>query len=159
MNDHPIIITTHARQRYVERAVDPQKYGHLGKCGGCETCDTLIREIDTTLLTIGRQIDRRICRRVMDAIRGGEKVTNPLFLEALRKRMPKEAVEDTVYYIDRSREEPIIFAVRKRDEKTNVLLTVMSYDMIEGTILRACNTHEDATKVLKRWKFQSKQGV
>lgn len=154
MSDYPIIVTQHARERYIVRVVDPQKFGHLETCKGCGQCVNLLYEINILMRSMRKHMDRHISRQALKCMEQNEKVTDPLFLQTIKTHYPKEVFEETTYYIDRSTPTPLIFVVKKGDPP--ILKTVLTWDMIDGTILRHCQNQEETTKVFKTWKFRDK---
>lgn len=151
---YDLIITSHARQRWIERIADPTRYEHLRTCRGCETCTSLINDIRNILRVAGRSIDGVIVRRYRKARDEGNRVTDISFQEAVKKkeeilrqyREPRE-LEFLVS------ENAILVVAKKPDQDTPVLLTIMSEDMIEGTIFRTLDPSE-LKRVFKRWHFE-----
>lgn len=154
MPDHPIIITRHARERYVIRAVDPVKFAHLNSCRGCDQCVSLLYEVNLITRSMRRHMDRHICRQALDAVERNEQVTDPLFIETVKTRLPKDYFGETNYYIDRSTPNTLVFVVKR--EEALVLKTVLTWDMIDGMVLRHCHKPEEFAKVFRSWKHQTR---
>ena len=85
-----VIISSHARERWIERVADWKRYEHLGKCQGCGTCVNLVHDIRTAIQIGARYIDRAIVARFREALEAGAKVVDVNFLDGLEY---KEVVE------------------------------------------------------------------
>lgn len=148
---YKVIITTHARERWLERIVDPQRYSHLKQCPGCQKCNDLLFDIRYIIKQYGRDIDRSIIRRLMCAKESGAKVTDPAFQESIKKQYPNEKLE---FYVDGD----AVFVIG--DDPTKpipVLLSVLTYDMIDGTLLRGATNKQELDAVFKKWHFEARQ--
>lgn len=157
---YPILITHHARQRWLERVVDPKKYIHLRRCGdggNCGICIQLIHELRDIMRNVRASLDRSISGRALAAIRNNERVTDPLFLDAIKRWFAEERVEPTEHYIDRQGPNTIVFAIRREPDGRPIVVTVLTWDMIDGTILMA--NMDDPKKVFDAWKRQARRNV
>lgn len=151
-NKYPVIITSHARERYVVRISDPVRYSHLNQCKlGCEMCTSLAMELRQAIVVCRRGIDRELSGRILAAIRGNKLVQDQMFLSAIAKIFPAEVYENSQYYMD---EKAIYVIVREKDGP--VLVTVLSLSMLDGTILRSCKNIDDFKKVFATWKREAK---
>src|SRR6185312_3189837 len=150
---YPVIITLHARERWVERIVDPRHYHHLRTCTGCEKCNSLIRDLQGAIRYCGKQIDRVIAGRFKTAKENGKKVVDVSFLEAFKKQHGSESEEYDFYQSGNA-----VFVVRQNSKEGEppILITVLSEDMIDGTVIRTMNS-EELKSVFKRWKFERRQ--
>lgn len=157
---YPILITEHARQRWIERAVDPKRYQHLSQCRrGCAICIQLIHDIRGVMRMMKREIDGSISRRALAAIQANERVNEPLFLEAIRKKWPEDALGKE-HYMDRTGRNTIIFAISREPDGRPVVVTVLTWDMIDGTVLMANQGDKESLKrVFETWKREAKRNV
>ena len=142
-------ITGHARQRWVERIVDPKRYAHLSTCkDNCETCQSLLYDIRMVLQHAGKGIDKEIIYYYDAAIHQNLRITDANFIAAMKEKHGKIDHFDFLYY------KTAILLVKK--ETPPVLLTVMTLDMIDGTVFRNFDT-DGLKTAFKRWKFETKQ--
>jgi hypothetical protein len=59
------IISTHARERYVERFYKRKKYGHLQECRGCPKCVSLLFDLRRDVGTFNRlSLDQEMCKKI-----------------------------------------------------------------------------------------------
>jgi hypothetical protein len=158
---YPILITNHARQRWIERVADPKKYRHLTWCregGTCGICIQLIHELRDILRAYRQSLDRTISGRALAAIERGEKVEDPLFIEAIKKKWPED-VDAQEHYIDRNGLNTIIFAIKREPDGRPVVVTVLTFDMLDGIVLMVNQGDQNAMKrVFETWKRQAKFG-
>jgi hypothetical protein len=157
---YPIIITHHARQRWLERVVDPKKYLHLRRCsdgGNCSICIQLIHELRDIMQNVCASLDRSISARALASIRNNERVTDPLFLDSIKRWFAEEWVEPTEYYIDRQGQNTIVFVIRREPDGRPIVVTVLTWDMIDGITMMA--NMKDSKKFFDIWKRQTRQRI
>ncbi|RJQ25721.1 hypothetical protein C4577_04985 [Candidatus Parcubacteria bacterium] len=132
--NYELNITEHARERWQERIVDPKRYSHLSNChiSSCETCVSLAHNIRNILTNTRRQIDGRIAAAYKAAKEANNKVTDVNFLKA----MEQQHGDLTPYNFYLSLSGDAVFMTKMEGDR-NVLVTIMSRDMIEGTTLRS----------------------
>jgi len=155
-------ITHHARERWLERVVDPKRYAHLSSCrDGCPTCISLINDIQDVVRTMTRKLDGNIYRAWKTAVEQGNYVTNSLFIQTVKKAYGKHA--DTLEFpIYNSGRERVVFVTAIRPDRFNptenvrLLLTVMTIGMLEGQVIQQ-TAKEDMGTVFDRWKFEARQ--
>jgi hypothetical protein len=149
-----IIITPHARERWIERIADPKRYEHLGKCPGCVTCANLQRDIREAIYIGARYIDRSIVQRYREAKEAGARVVDPLFLAAFKKEQRSEGEEFEFYQSGRA-----VFCIGENDREGEppILITVLTEEMIDGTVLRRASSPEELKTVFKCWAFENRQ--
>lgn len=147
---YDVIITSHARQRWVERIADPKRYGHLKRCHleNCEKCSSLLYDIHGIIKAYGKTIDGAIVQRYRRAKTENSKVTDVSFLKAMAKQHGDLACFEFL------RSENAVF-MTKLEENTPILITVMGIGMIDGTVLRNFSKEELKT-VFHRWKREIK---
>jgi hypothetical protein len=154
---YDVLITNHARERWLERIVDPKRYEHLTTCPcpkvNCSQCTSLIHDIRDILRFDRRVIDARIASCYRDARDHGRKLTDVSFLEAIKKRHGDEVAGASEFLISHSGK--AVLVILKKDNDPPVLKTILSADMVEGTIFRNLEG-EDLKKVFNRWKHERK---
>lgn len=150
---YSILITSHARQRWIERIADPRRYAHLATCKtpGCSECVSKLHDIRAAIRCSRRYIDGEIARRVREAKAAGGVVKDVNFMAAVRKRYGEE--RDFLFLQDHS---AVFVIVNPPDEDIPVLLTVMSLDMIDGTVIQTFKGDE-MKAVFSRWKHERRQ--
>lgn len=148
---YDVIITHHARQRWVERFQDPKSFSHLSECRRerCEQCATLLHRLRFILKHNVRRIDGAIAGRFREARDANNVVTDYSFLETMRKQYGDEVSQYTFYQHGGD-----IFMVKQ--EETPVLVTILSEDMLEGTVIRKANP-EEMNQIFARWRFEDRQ--
>jgi hypothetical protein len=160
---YPILITYHARQRWLERVADPKKYRHLVTCpdgGRCGICIQIIHELRDILRTYRQSLDRTISGRALAAIRHNDRVKDPMFLEAIRKKWPEDHCGASEHYFDPNSHQSIIFAIKREPDGRPVVVTILTWDMIDGTVLMTNgNDPEAMQRVFKSWKSQARRNV
>ena len=140
---HSVIITRHARERWVERIIDPKRYDHYRLCRvGCPTCVDLAYDMMNTIRIAGRGIDRDISQR----FRSARPVEDQVFLKAVGQThdLASHAIK---------RDDKAVFVTLKAE--IPVLGTVMSIDMMTGTIIRN-NSGNNLKNVFSSWKHEVK---
>ena len=135
-------IMSHARRRYVERIRQPEHYKHLTICKKyCNECSKLESDLDCVVTNFGRKIDFEIASIYRKCKENNQVIKDSLFLDtvkALNKYKPNR-----IYYIDKN----TIFVVVQTEIPT--LVTVLSKDMIDGTIILK---NPNVNHVFKTWK-------
>jgi hypothetical protein len=154
---HDVIITNHARERWLERVVDPKRYEHLRTCRcpkvNCPECTSLIHDIRGILRLSRRVIDGRIASCYRNARDNNKRVTDISFIEAINKRYGEEIAANMDFLISQSGAAILVTA---RKEDTPVIKTILTADMIEGTIFRNLNKDE-LKQVFSRWKHERRR--
>lgn len=159
MNEkYDLIITNHARERWVERIVDPTRYEHLSKCHEteCETCRSLVHDIHGALRIARRQIDGRILHCYLAAKEADNRVKDLSFKEAIAKRQAEfygKNLEWVDFWISGR---AVLMVSKTPQEETPTLITVLTNDMIDGTVIKDTPL-PDLKKTFKRWKHQARQ--
>ena len=160
---YPLAITTHARERWIERIVDSTRYAHLGLCknkiSNCARCSELMYDIRNAVLIAARNIDREIHRRYSYCKENNLYIKDKLFLEAMKK----EHGEDMQYMEFLLNGNAVFMTSTKRPnwfENKNpapvpTLITVLNYGMIEGTVFKRFDGEEIKT-AFRTWKFHTK---
>lgn len=147
---YAITITSHARRRWVERVTHPDRFKHLSQCKfGCLECGRKLDELQAVIANSKRNIDGEISRRIRDARAAGQFVKDINFMAAVKKRYG-EGRDFTFLQDDCA----VFVTVKPPDEPSPVLLTVMSLDMIDGTVLQTFRTKEELGKVFSRWRHE-----
>lgn len=136
-----IIVTNHAKERWITRIISPEHYSHLNMCTGCEKCTSLIHDINSALKMSGNGISNSIRKSFANA----EVVNDPHLLEAIEKHYPGR-----VMY----RNKNAVF-VTKTDGEKIVIVSIMSFDMLDGTLIRT-KSKQEISSLFKRWKFESR---
>lgn len=151
---YEILITSHARFRWVERIDSPQKYAHLSVCKlGCETCQILLHSLNEHLRIARKYIDRAILHAYQAAIYQNTRVLDYNFMWAVLKLHGEEEAEHLEFLIYKN----AVLVVKKSDAQIPVIKTILSHDMIDGTALQAFRKGKERDDLLKRWKFEDKQ--
>lgn len=153
---YELIITNHARERWVERVVDATRYEHLSKCkvgSGCGTCESLINDIHGALRMARKQIDGRILACYLSAKQANDRVTDVSFMETIAKTHGSDAKHMDFLISGIA----ILVVSQKPEEETPQLLTVLTKNMIDGTVVKNTPVPE-MKKVFKRWKHEIRQG-
>ena len=147
---YAVLITKHARERWLERIADPERYQHLSKCrvSGCCECASKARDIVGSIAAYGRQIDGEMARRVREARAAKSLVKDANFMAAIKKRYGEEQVFE--FLQDHS---AVFVIVHPTNEPTPVLKTVMSLDMIDGMVFQVFK-HDNMAPVFERWKHE-----
>lgn len=152
MEPYYLIVTNHARERWLERIVDPQSYSHLSRCTGCQKCLDLQLRMKEVIERVGKNINREIVKRYRIARMANAEVTDELFLQAVRK-LNFEDFDRLQFF----RDGKAVFVIKKVDnEQAPLLITVLSQDMIDGLVIQRSSLTE-MKNVFKQWKFQNKQ--
>ena len=154
MKKYPLTITKHARERYVVRISDPNRYRHLTQCRvGCSECIRLDTELFNVLKAYRSNIDRTLSGRVLSLIKNNQKVTDTDFIRTMEKAYQIEFSngEAREYYQD----DKAVYVITREPDGHPVLITVLSEDMIDGSVLKY-NT-SNSKEILNRWKFQTRQ--
>jgi len=146
------IISGHARERWIERIADPKRYEHLRTCPGCGTCVNLLHDIRRFIQLGGRYIDREIASRFKVALEAGSRVVDASFLEAFKKQFG----ENVPYEFDQNGRAVFVIAKNNTEGEPPILVTVLTDEMIDGTVIRKMSTDEMKT-VFKRWQFEIRQ--
>jgi hypothetical protein len=154
---YKLLITVHARQRWVERILCPDRYVHLRTCKRpkqCVTCIAQMAEINAMIDRSCREIDRNIIRRYFAAKEAESYVLDPNFHAAIRQRFGDE---EFTFLKDHS----AVFAIsHPPNEPIPVLKTVMSLDMIEGMVFQVFGNDREAIQtVFERWRHERRQGI
>lgn len=143
--DSPLAISNHARERWIQRITDPKRYKHLDLCKGCDTCNSLIRDIDRVVRFSGGYVDQEIRKRFKRAKDNNRVVTDPQVKLALKKHFPDE---ELTLFVDKDAVFVVIY-------KPNPFLkSVITYDMIEGTLFFVARTKDDIKSVFNRWNAE-----
>lgn len=143
--NYDLIITHHARERWVERIMEPVRFAHLAACRrpGCETCDSLRTERSSVIRGAKRSVDGSLAASFRAAT---EPVCNRLFMQAVAKRYGRQA--DRLGFRKNGN---AVFVVAK--EAPPVLLTVMSQDMVQGLIFMTLD-HRELRPMFEELKHQ-----
>ncbi len=154
--NYDVNITIHARERWLERIVDPKRYSHLSKCQipSCGQCITLMHNIRNIITNTRRQIDGRISETFMLAKRAENKVTDRNFLSA----MENQHGDLSSYEFYHSLDGRAIFMAQNQDGRL-VLFTIMSDDMLDGTTQRVLGSSKEFNPLSSKWKFEFGQRV
>lgn len=149
---YDILITNHARERWVERVVDPKRYEHLHKCRGegCEQCVTLLHDLRNAVKICGRGIDGKIAAAYRIAKEEGRHVTDLSFIEAVKKRYGIRGRVD--FLLTPSNK---VLVVCYNEEEIPVLKTILTQDMVDGFVIMTSN-NDDMKTVFKRWRFENR---
>lgn len=151
-----LLITEHAKERWVERVVDPTRYIHLETCKiqGCKTCSSLLYDIRGILRNpkAKRSIEGRILATYQQSLLTNSYIADVSFLEAVKKK-----------YGDISRFKflltgsgmAVLVVSKKPEESFPALLTVMRSDMVDGMVIRTMNKQE-MKNVFNRWKYETR---
>lgn len=152
-----LLITTHARERWVERILCPERYTHLRTCKNprnCSQCQAQVAEINMMISRSCREIDRSIIRRYFAALKDENYVIDPNFHAAIRQRYGQE---EFTFLKDHS---AVFVVAHPPDEPIPVLKTIMSLDMIEGMVMQVFGNDQEAMKkVFERWRHERRQGI
>jgi hypothetical protein len=138
------VITNHARERYVERVLNPDKYGHLSGCHveSCQECVHLLHDLRNHI-KMGRQyIDMGLRENISKA----QNIKDPNFLEIIRKHYPQENNYQFLQY-----RQAIYVIIHPAKEPSPELLTVMTFDMIDGMVIQKASYNELGV-YFDRWK-------
>jgi hypothetical protein len=108
----------------------------------------LIHEIRNIIAFDQKAINGRICARALSVIEASQKVEDPVFLETIRKYYVDSKNKD--FYEDRD----FVYVLTNNTE-IPVLVTLLSRDMIDGTVIMKTEKPE-MTNVFKAWKFHQK---
>ena len=146
-----LIISPHARERWIVRIVNPTRYAHLDQCTGCEVCTSLLHELRNIVKIGARQIDGRIAATFRHARDKNSRVTDVSFLEAIRKKHGDEAA----FFDFLVNGNAVMMLSRRPEQEVPLLVTVMTTDMIDGTVIRRMSNEEMKT-VFQRWKTEAK---
>ena len=152
-----LVITAHARERWVERVLCPDRYKHLQTCKrvqSCETCHSQMQEIKSMISRSCREIDRGIVRRYFAALESEAYVVDVNFHAAIRKRYGSEEFS---FLKDHS---AVFVVAHPPGEPVPVLKTVMTLDMIDGMVFQVFGNDKEAINtVFERWRHERRQGI
>jgi hypothetical protein len=144
-------IQPHARERWVERVVDYNRYSHLEGCKtpNCEKCRSLIGDIRYIIQTLKSRLDSQILAAFMDAKEADRRVTDYNFLKTVEKRY------DSARYDFWELRSGHVF-VTTNDEIPPALITVLRREQLDGTVIRDSSPAE-LKQAFKRWQFEARQ--
>lgn len=142
---YDLVITKHARERWVERVCSPRKFSHLATCPGCSTCLELVHALANHIKIAGRSLDFEIIKAFRKARDNDKKVTDAAFLETVKKKWGEYGKYD-FFVTDR---DSVMVVFHPPEETTPVLLTVMSANMVAGTVARGVGSGEGIFDRLK----------
>jgi len=149
----PVVVTSHARERWMERVADPDRYSHLHHCRlGCATCVSLLHDMRSILSNIKRIIDQEIATRTTAAIKGNNRVQEDYVLELARKLFPEKKCD---YYRDVRK--PHVILVLTYDTIGPVVVSVLTQELLEGVAMRAADSKEARQNLFRHWKHQAQQ--
>lgn len=150
---YDLIITVHARERWVQRIADPRRYEHLDSCKvvGCPTCVSLVHDLRNAVMVCGRGVDSSIAACYRRAKAEGRRVTDVSFMEAVRKKWPEDAGIFDFLIGHRA----VLVVSQKPEEDTPILRTVMTTDMVDGMVVRTMG-RDEMKVVFKRWKREAR---
>lgn len=150
-----LLVTQHARLRWVERAVDYERYKHLRYCQSnkCLQCQELRADLDLVVRNVKFYLDNSIQEYYREAVEADRWVRTGLFLEAIEKQYGKR---DYVSFLQTKK--GAILVLRVDSEDMYVLLSVLSNDMLESTVFRNAVTNDEFKAIFGKMKFQMRQG-
>lgn len=151
---YPLFVSNHARERWLERIVSPNRYSHLRFCTGCGTCRSLIEEMRLILIRARRGIDKEICSRYRKARELGNEINNEIFKKAKIELYPGENLE---FYFESNVVFVVVYKLKDKGQIDPVLATVLSSEMIEATYLKLANTKEELKRIFSKPKFGSRR--
>lgn len=152
MEPYYLIVTNHARERWLERIADFQSYSHLSQCTGCHKCKVLVNQMREVINHLGKNLDKEITKRYRVSRMANAEVTNATFLQAVQK-LNFEDFDRLQFF----RDGKAVFVIKKVDnEIAPLLITVLSLDMIDGLVIQRFDKNE-MKDVFNRWKFEAKQ--
>ena len=152
---YDILITKHARERWVTRIADPERFTHLNSCKrirrNCSECGWDLNAAHSTIRECRRGIDIAIVSAYRRARDDKMFVTDENFKEAIRKRYGEKNLK---FYNDGR----AVFVVLDPapDLDIPVLLTIMTPDMIDGMVFQVMEP-ADMKAVFDRWKREMKR--
>lgn len=142
---HPILITNHARERWLMRVADPKRYQHLALCKGCPQCNSLIFDIRNIIKLMGRNIDIAIKSRFLKA--QGHPYLDTQVIEEVKKSYH--------YPLDFHVHDDVVFVTTFHDgNPTPVLVTVLTTLMLEA---RKELDKEEINSMMRKWHFEARQ--
>lgn len=145
-----IKITSHARERWVQRIVDPNVYKHIDECkefsSGCRECCSLYTQIRNCVNLCYRGINSEIAR----SIHLSNEVVDPVFLKTMENYDNERGRnnENKKYYRNRNAVFVVVYG-----EPHNTLISVLNADMIDGSVIKFSNNHKEN---FHSWKFKAK---
>lgn len=145
-----LVITNHARERWVERVINPKHYAHFADCKNvnhCQVCIKLREDMDFVLSNFYDEINKNISSLYYKS--KNKKITDRSFLEIIQKDYDDF---DKLVFLDC---ESCIFVISNHNEKS-VLRTILKRGMLEGTIFKNIKNYE-VDDLFKRWKFEDRQ--
>lgn len=149
------LITPHARARFVERITSPNLFSHLSsrcRISGCPECVSLTIQLKQTIEVSRRYLDEAIRKRIWKAQQNNSRVTDTNFLEIVSKTYPSN--RDFDFWQD---DEGAVFVIVKPpDEPSPVLLTVLSFEMVDGFVIKSASK-EELQNYFDRWKMAARQ--
>lgn len=153
-----LIITNHARVRYVQRIRQPIHYKHLLNCNkNCAECAKLEDDSKAVVRNFAPKIDWEIVTLFKEAKKQNWTIKDVSFLEAILKKYGENSNKDKFY-----RNGDAILVVTEDDNNEfnssfPTLVTVLNIQMIDGTTIDAFAGTKQMDNVFKRWKFQARQ--
>lgn len=159
IRQYDLMITQHAKERWLERKVDPVRYNHLETCKlqGCGMCSGLLHDIRTILQNskIKISIENSILDTYHHSLANKYYVADQSFLDAVKKKYG----DITNFKFLLSGKGDIVLVVFQNPlEKLPVLKTIMRSDMVEGMVIRTFNGQEMKT-VFNRWKYEQRHKI
>lgn len=137
-------ITSHARERYITRILNPEKYHHLSVCGSyCDECNSLFIDLHNQVNSTARWVDKEIIRKIRYAADNNQTVKDIKFNKVLERSNNLRGA--TYFYY-----ENVIFAVRN-----GMIITVLPNDMIDGTTILLTPKYLERN-LFKSWKREAK---
>lgn len=149
---YDIIITKHARERWVERIADPKRYSHLLSCNkNCPTCAKLHYDIKNVIEVAGHSIDGQIAAAYKEARNKNTVITDKNFIQVQKQFGDYHKFK---FYSARNNKAILIVAIDKRTtEGLPLLLSVLTPDMVDGTVINCSN---NIKAVFNNWKHEVK---
>ena len=142
--------TYHARERWVGRIVNPDRFPHYNHCKkNCIDCYRDLVVIQSIVSRSCPDIDLAICIALNRCVRENMLVTDYTFLQVVRKKYGED--RNLKFYTNGK----AVFVLLERINDIPVVLSILTYDMIDGTVIK--NTEqEDLKTVFNRWKREAR---
>jgi hypothetical protein len=126
------IISTHARERYIERGEDRKKYAHLQTCKGCPRCVSLMYDLRKQVAARGGFIDYEICDKLLASREVRIHTNNHIFLSMVYEKHGYNRFEYLVHD-----DSDMLFVVIHDEKKGKVCVTCFSAsDSVVGNFVR-----------------------
>lgn len=143
--------TYHARERWVGRIVNPERFPHYNHCKkNCIDCHRELAVIQNIVSRSCPDIDLAMCIALRRCVSENQIVTDHNFLKSIRNKYEDD--KNLKFYTNGK----AVFVVLERIDDVPLILSIMTEDMIDGTIIK--NTQkEDLKTVFNRWKQEAKR--